>query len=88
MTNLESWWRTYRPTTKWYAASAATVGTIIIMFWTGGGLDSDDKRIVLVGLVVSRVVAYITRNDPGPPWPDPPPAAEPVEPAEFEPAAA
>jgi hypothetical protein len=61
-----TFWQKYAPTNKWYAATAATVGTIIIMFWTGGGLNTDDKRIVLVGLVVSRVVAYITRNDPNP----------------------
>lgn len=56
----KSWW----PTNKWWAASVTTAGTVVLMFWTAGGVDTDDKKVVLVGLIVQRVVAYVARNEP------------------------
>lgn len=57
---MTNWW----PTNKWWAASATAAGTVALMFWTGGGVDTDDKKVILVGLLVQRVVAYVARNEP------------------------
>lgn len=59
---MSKWW----PTNKWWAATVTTVGTVVLMFWTGGGVDTDDKKVVLVGLIVQRLVAYVARNEPDP----------------------
>jgi hypothetical protein len=54
----------WMPTNKWWAATSATAGTVALMFWTAGGVDTDDKKVILVGLLVQRVVAYVARNEP------------------------
>jgi hypothetical protein len=54
----------WAPTNKWWAATATTAGTVALMFWTAGGVDTDDKKVVLVGLIVQRIVAYVARNEP------------------------
>lgn len=55
-----NWW----PTNKWWAATATGAGTVVLMFWTAGGVNTDDKKVLLVGLIVQRVVAYVARNEP------------------------
>ena len=54
-------WTKWLPTNKWWAATVVAAGTVVTMAWTAGIHTSDDKALV-VGLVVQRLVAYITRN--------------------------
>jgi hypothetical protein len=50
------------PTNKWWTASITTAGTIVLMQWTGDGINTDPEKTVLVGLIVQRLVAYWTKN--------------------------
>lgn len=54
-------WTKWLPTNKWWAATVVATGTVVTLAWTAGIHTSDDKALV-VGLIVQRLVAYITRN--------------------------
>lgn len=54
----------WAPTNKWWAATVTAAGTVGLMFWTGNGVDTDEEKVVLVGLVIQRLVAYVARNEP------------------------
>jgi hypothetical protein len=54
------------PTRKWWAATVTAIGTVAIAALTGDGINSDPEVIMVVGLCVQRVVAYITPNEPTP----------------------
>jgi hypothetical protein len=73
-----------RPTNKWWTATIVAAGTIVLTLINGDGINSDGERTLVVGLIVQRLVAYATRNDPSeeerliayparPPAPPPPP---------------
>lgn len=53
---------TLMPSAKWWAATVVAAGTIAIAEWTGDGVNTDDERILVIGIVVSRLVAWITPN--------------------------
>ena len=52
------WW----PTNKWWVATVTAAGTVWLMLWTGDGINTDDEKTIIVGLVVQRIASYITRN--------------------------
>lgn len=55
-------WRYWLPTNKWWLASIAAAATLATMIWTGDGINTDDERIVLIGLLAQRVLSYVGRN--------------------------
>ena len=55
-------WQKWLPTNKWWAATTVAAGTIVLTLWTGNGIDTDDEKTLVVGLVVQRIVAYWTPN--------------------------
>lgn len=52
------------PTRKWWAATVTGIGTEVVAVLADGWNQA--TQIALVGLVVQRAVAYLTRNDPTP----------------------
>lgn len=53
----------YLPTSKWWAASVATVATIVTMLWTGDGINTDEEKTLVIGLLASRILAYAVPKD-------------------------
>lgn len=53
------WW----PTNKWWVATVTAAGAVAVALITGDGINTDDEKIIVVGLVVQRVVAYIAKNE-------------------------
>jgi hypothetical protein len=56
---------TWLPTRKWWAATATAAGTVAVAAFTGNGIDTDQEKILVIGIVVQRVVAYFTPNKEG-----------------------
>lgn len=50
------------PTNKWWLATIAAAATLVGMLWTGDGINTDEERLVLVGLMTQRLLAYVGRN--------------------------
>ena len=50
------------PTNKWWVATVTGAGTVVLMVWTGDGINTDSEKTVLVGIIVQRVAAYWTKN--------------------------
>lgn len=51
------------PTNKWWVATITAAGTVVGMLWAGDGVNTDEEKLVLIGLVVQRLAAYATRNE-------------------------
>lgn len=60
MPDMKKW----LPTTKWWTATIVTVGTIVGAATTGDGINTDDEKLFVIGLLVQRAVAYATTNTP------------------------
>lgn len=56
-------WRKWSPTSKWWAASIAAAATIVTMLWTGDGINTDEEKTLVIGLLASRVLAYAVPKD-------------------------
>lgn len=56
----------YMPTWKWWTASVTGAGTIIGVAVTGDGINTDDEKLLVVGFIVQRIVAYLTPNSEAP----------------------
>lgn len=54
VTRVRRWW----PTAKWWAATTTVAGSIVVLLWTGDGINTDEEKTLVVGLIVSRVIAY------------------------------
>ena len=52
-----------KPTNKWLAALVAGLGTIATRALTTGTWDTEES-VALIGLLVERIVAYLTPNQP------------------------
>ena len=52
------------PTNKWWVATTVAVGSIVGLVWVGDGVNTDEEKYLVISLVVQRVAAYWTRNDP------------------------
>lgn len=57
--------RGWRPTAKWWAATTAASATVVTMLWTGDGINTDEEKTLIIGLVASRVLAYAVPKDTG-----------------------
>lgn len=56
-------WRKWMPTRKWWAATITGAGTVAVMLWTGDGINTDEEKILVIGLAIQRLVSYVTPND-------------------------
>lgn len=52
----------YMPTWKWWTATVTGAGTVIGVAVTGDGINTDDEKLLVVGFIVQRVVAWLTPN--------------------------
>lgn len=55
-------WQKYAPTYKWWAATVTGLGTIAGAAWTGDGINTDDEKLLVIGILVQRIVAYVAGN--------------------------
>jgi hypothetical protein len=54
------------PTRKWWAATVTAIGTVAIAALTGDGINTDPEIVMVVGLGVQRVIAYLVPNEDSP----------------------
>lgn len=54
--------RVWLPTWKWWTATITAAGAVATVVLTGDGLNTDDEKALVIGLVVQRLVAYATPN--------------------------
>ena len=52
----------WTPSRKWFAQLAASAGTVVTMAWTGDGINTDDEKKAIVGIVVALVLTYLIPN--------------------------
>lgn len=60
-TRAAAWW----PTWKWWTATITGAGTIVTVALIGDGINTDDEKILVIGIVVARLVAWTTPNQGG-----------------------
>lgn len=59
----------YMPTWKWWTATTTAAGTIAVVAFTGDGINTDSETTFVIGIVVQRLVSYLTPNNPESPTP-------------------
>jgi len=59
-----TFWQKWAPTNKWWVATVAAASTIAGMLVVGDGINTDDEKLVVIGLIAQRLVAYVARNEP------------------------
>jgi hypothetical protein len=55
----------WAPTAKWWAATTTAAATIVTLLWTGDGINTDEEKTLVIGLVVSRILAFAVPKDKG-----------------------
>jgi hypothetical protein len=58
MDRLKALARWANPTPKWWATSLTAAGTIVTLAWAGDGINTDDEKALVIGIVVQRLVAW------------------------------
>lgn len=50
------------PTNKWFVQLASSLATVATLLWTGDGINTDDEKKAVIGLVTALILTYLTPN--------------------------
>jgi hypothetical protein len=54
--------RSLLPTWKWWTGTVTAAGTIATAAFTGDGINTDNEKILVIGLITQRLITYLTPN--------------------------
>lgn len=52
----------WKPSRKWWTQFVASAGTLAGMVWTGDGVNTDDEKLAVIGILVALVGTYWVPN--------------------------
>lgn len=56
------WMKKWFPSRKWWVLFVTTCGTVATMLWTGDGINSNDEKTTVIGLLVGLGLTYLVPN--------------------------